>query len=87
MSILEDTINTATANRIADIERLESGMQIQGDFDGSVTGRWIRLNSNGVGIVAYKNKEYPTKPVGFTSIPAGTAVEMTHANGVYYSKW
>ena len=37
--------------------------------------------------VAVFEQEYKTKRIGFTSIPAGTSVELSFGNGVYYSKW
>jgi hypothetical protein len=87
MALLDDILNIAEAQRLVDLERLDLKQQIQGDFDGSVTGRWVKLDSNGAGIVEYNSKQYVTKPIGFTSLSAGTAVEMSFAKGVYYSKW
>lgn len=87
MTLLEEVLQINQVNRITDLERIESPQPIKGDFEGSVTGRWVRLDLNGSGIVSYNNKMYATKPLGFTSIAEGTAVEMSHANGVYYSKW
>jgi hypothetical protein len=80
-------LQIADAQRVVELERLDSKQQIEGDFEGSVTGRWVRLDSTGAGIVEYNSKQYVTKPIGFTSLPAGTAVEMSFAKGVYYSKW
>ena len=62
------------------------GATIPGDFEGSVVGYWVRLEQNGGGTVSY-NKQYLTKPIGITSLPAGTEVELSHANGVYFSKF
>ena len=87
MALLDDLLEVSVANRLVDLERLDSKQLIEGDFEGSVTGRWIRLDSTGAGIVEYDSKQYVTKPIGFTSLPAGTAVEMSFAKGVYYSKW
>jgi hypothetical protein len=87
MALLDDLLEISVANRVVDLERLDSKQLIEGDFEGSVTGRWIRLDSTGAGIVEYNSKQYVTKPIGFTSLPAGTAVEMSFAKGVYYSKW
>lgn len=87
MALLQDLLEIATAIRLVELERLASDEIIEGDFRGSVTGKWVRLETNGAGIVEYNSKLYSTKPIGFTSIPAGTAVEVTYANGVYYSKW
>ncbi|WGL30746.1 membrane protease activity protein [Synechococcus phage S-CRES3] len=87
MALLDDLKQFSDVYRIADLERLASSELIEGDFSGSVTGKWVRLDQTGAGIVEYNSKQYATKPIGFTSVPAGTAVEMTYANGVYYSKW
>lgn len=85
--ILDTLLQVSTANRIVDLEFRASDTAIQGDFVGSVTGKWVRLGSRGEGIVSYNNKQYPTKPIGFVSIPAGTEVELSYANGIYYSKF
>ena len=87
MSLLNDLIQTSSAERLVQLERREKGNVIEGDFDGSVTGYWVRLDSSGAGIVSYRKKEYRTKPIGFTSLPSGVEVELSHANGIYYSKF
>lgn len=87
MALLDDLLQISQAERLADLERLTTDQTITGDFEGSVTGRWVRLDETGGGIVEYNSKQYHTKPIGFTSVPVGTAVEMTFANGIYYSKW
>ena len=87
MDIIERMMEVAKTERIVEVENRANGAQAQGDFDGSVTGYWERLDQTGVGIVTYKGKEYKTKPIGFTSTSKGTAVELTHANGIYFSKF
>jgi len=87
MSLLNQLVQQSNINRMLQIEVLEKGTVIEGDFKGSVTGYWIRLETNGAGIVSYAKKEYVTKPIGFTSLPAGAEVELSHANGIYYSKF
>ena len=87
MSLLYSLTQRSEAERFVQLERRESGGYIEGDFDGSVTGYWVKLSPDGAGIVSYNRKEYTTKPIGFTSLPAGTEVELSHANGVYYSKF
>lgn len=87
MFLLDSVLMAAQANRVADLDRLARKEIIRGDFEGSVTGKWVRLAENGAGIVAYNGKEYVTKPIGFTSIEKGHAVELSYARGVYYSKW
>jgi hypothetical protein len=84
---LGDLLVLSNINRVEDLERRELSQTITGDFEGSVAGSWVRLDENGAGIVNYNDKEYVTKRVGFTSIPAGTAVELSFGNGIYYSKW
>ena len=87
MSILNTLIEINDSERFSELEKRESGVTIKGDFEGSVTGHWVRLGQNGEGVVLYNNKEYKTKPIGFTSIPKGIEVELSHANGMYYSKY
>ena len=87
MSLLDSLLQSSKVSRIVQKERLEKGVVIEGDFEGSVTGYWVRLEENGGGVVSYNKKEYITKPIGFTSLPAGSEVEMSHANGIYYSKF
>lgn len=87
MTLLQNLRDVSAAMRLVHLEMLASDEVIEGDFKGSVTGKWVQLAPNGSGVVEYNSKLYYTKPIGFTSIPAGTAVELTFANGVYYSKW
>ena len=84
---LSDLLSLSNLNRVDDVEKRESFQAITGDFEGSVAGTWVRLAENGAGIVRYNDKEYVTKRIGFTSIPAGTSVELSFGNGIYYSKW
>jgi len=87
MSIQDDLRAISTANRFVDLEFRASDTSIAGDFVGSVTGNWVILGESGEGIVSYNDKQYVTKPIGINSIPAGTEVELSFANGVYYSKF
>jgi len=87
MSLVNSLIEKSSIERLLKLEKLEKGVVIEGDFEGSVTGYWVKLSNNGAGIVSYNNKKYVTKPIGFTSLPRGTEVELSHANGVYYSKF
>ena len=87
MTLLNSLIQVSNAQRIAELEMRDEGYSIKGDFDGSVVGYWVRLEQNGGGTVSYNNKHYLTKPIGFTSLPAGAEVELSHANGVYFSKF
>lgn len=87
MPLLDSVLTASNTARVSDLDRLERKDVIRGDFEGSVTGKWVRLADNGAGIVAYNGKQYTTKPIGFTSIEAGHAVELSYARGVYYSKW
>ena len=75
------------ANRLEEVERRDEGATAQGDFKGSVTGFWQKLDKYGAGIVLYKGKLYSTKSIGFLSLPKGTEVELSFANGIYYSKF
>lgn len=76
-----------SANRLVDVELRSSDTSISGDFVGSVTASWVLLGPFGEGIVKYNNKQYATKVLGRASIPTGTEVELSFANGVYYSKF
>ena len=87
MALIDDTIKSSLAARVIELERREEGSAPTGDFEGSVTGYWQELDSNGVGIVQHKGKGYKTRPIGFASLPKGTEVELTYAKGVYYSKF
>lgn len=87
MSILTSLTQISSANRIVDLEFRNSDTTIVGDFIGSVTGTWVRLGEGGEGIVSYNNKNYITVPIGFISIPKGTELELSYANGIYYSKF
>ena len=87
MSLLNSLLQRSMADRIVQLERIEKGGNIEGEFEGNVTGIWVKFAENGTGIVSYNKKEYATKPIGFTSLPAGAVVELSHANGVYYSKF
>ena len=85
--IVQDLQNRSTSNRIVALQARAAEVIIQGDFSGSVTGVWVKLGDSGEGIVKYKSKSYATQPIGFTSIPKGTEVELSYANGIYYSKF
>ena len=87
MSLLNQLVNLSTSERLVQLERLEKNEVIPGDFEGSVRASWVRLADDGTAVVGYNDKEYTTKPIGLTSIRAGTEVELTHAKGVYYSKY
>jgi len=87
MSLLQQLVQISNAERLAALEERQSDTLIPGDFEGSVTGVWVRFAENGGGVVKYNNKEYMTKPIGFASVPPGTEVELSHANGVYFSKF
>ena len=83
--MITSLIELSNANRFYDLEGRKEGVTIKGDFEGSVTGFWVRLGPMGEGIVSYNNKNYITSPLGFVSIPEGTQVELSYANGIYYS--
>ena len=87
MDLINSLKEISTAERIADVERRDKGYLIEGDFDGSVTGYWVRLDESGAGIVTFNNKEYVTETIGFVSVPKGTAIELSFADGTYFSKY
>jgi hypothetical protein len=86
-NFINSLINISNANRVVDLDRRQNEPIIRGDFKGSVVGSWVKLDDNGSGVVMYNKKQYTTRPVGFTSITAGTPVILTHADGVYFSTW
>ena len=87
MPIINTLVQLSVSERLVELERRSSDVTIAGDFVGSVTGFWIKLGENGEGLVKYNNKQYVTNPIGFISIPGGSEVELSYANGVYYSKF
>lgn len=85
--MIKELATYQTRERITELERRAKSSIIKGDFEGSVTGSWQKLSFAGGGIVKYNDKSYVTVPIGFVSLPKGTAVELTYANGIYYSKF
>lgn len=76
------------AIRVDELERrIRDSRGPRGDFEGTVTAYWKRLDDNAAGIVDYNGKEYTTKPLGWTSIVPGTPVTLTSAGGIYYTSW
>ncbi len=87
MALMDDLFQSSVSNRLLEIQEREKRPMIKGDFEGSVTGIWVALDDSGLGLVSYMDKKYLTRPLGLTSINAGKPVQLTHANGVYYSSW
>jgi len=87
MALIDELKEISMAERIADVERRDKGYLIEGDFEGSVTGYWVKLDESGAGIVTFNNKQYVTETIGFVSVPRGTAVELSFADGTYFSKY
>ena len=87
MALIDDLKEISMAERIADVERRDKGYLVEGDFEGSVTGYWVKLDESGAGIVTFNNKQYVTETIGFVSVPKGTAVELSFADGTYFSKY
>ncbi len=85
--LMRELRDVAFAERLVAIERKEKGYSIEGDFEGSVTGYWVRLDESGAGIVKFNYKEYVTQAIGFVSLPRGTIVELSYADGKYFSKY
>jgi len=84
-----DSLKTMNvANRLAELERrIEVAKGPIPDFQGTVTGFWVKIDSNYGGVVEYNGKQYVTKMLGWTSIKPGTPVALTGASGIYYSSW
>ena len=87
MNLLQSLIETSRAERFIQLERRDKKEIVKGDFEGSVKGTWVKLGDDGTGVVAFNDKEYNTKPIGLTSLTAGTEVELSFAKGIYYSKY
>ena len=76
------------ANRIEELgRRIEVAKGPVPDFQGTVTGFWVKIDSNYGGVVEYNGKQYVTKMLGWTTIRPGTPVALTGAGGIYYSSW
>ncbi len=87
MALMNQLFESSASNRLLEIQERERRPMVKGDFEGSVTGTWIALDRSGLGLVSYMDKKYLTRSLGLTSIKAGKPVQLTHANGVYYSTW
>ena len=85
---LEELKGLNVANRVVDLERrVKAAKGPQPDFEATVTGYWVKIDSNYGGVVEYNGKQYVTKILGWTSIRPGTPVTLTGAGGIYYSSW
>jgi len=87
MAALDTAMQEFNMRRLEETMRRADGAEIKGDFTGSVTGKWLRLDNNGAGVVMYKGREYPVRSIGFTSLPKGATVELTYAKGQYFAKF
>lgn len=87
MELLGELTVISDAERAFDLERLSKRTLVKGDFEGSVTGHWVILDEEGAGVVEFNSKKYHTETIGFVSLPKGTAVELSFADGTYYSKY
>ena len=87
MDALTLALELNNAERMVELERREAGVKVTGDFEGSVTGYWVRLDESGAGVVEYNGKYYKVKSLGFTSASKGTEVELSYAQGIYYAKF
>jgi len=83
----DDLLEAHRRNRFLDLEQMVTDVEIKGDFEGSVTGTWVKFNTDGTGSVNYKDKIYKVRILGFVSIPEGAKVELSHANGIYYANF
>jgi hypothetical protein len=86
MSALQDSQSLYYAEREIFLQQPKN-VNDTGDFEGTVKGEWVALDSTGLGEVTYKNKIYKTKALGRKSIAKGTTVALTYANGVYFADW
>lgn len=88
MSLLDDVLELQETTRMMHLEDRLKGDLVKGDFEGIVTGQWVRIDdSSGAGIVLHNDTEYVTVMLGGSSLPKGARVELSYADGVYYSDW
>ena len=87
MDLFKHLKQVADAERVYSLELRGTGSLRKPDFEGVVFGSWKGLDPLGAGLVSYKGKTYKTKPVGFTSIPVDTKVQLSYFEGVYHSNW
>jgi hypothetical protein len=85
--MLPELVSLNTSERLRQVQDRVENLKPRGDFEGSVTGTWVKLDQSGAGLVQYKNKIYSSIPIGFTSIPAGLRVKLAYAAGTYYSSF
>ena len=87
MALIDEINERAAVERLATIEGRLSGTNPNADFDGSVAGFWVEIDSTGLAVVEYKGKKYKAIRQGSTSLPAGSLVKLTYSNGVYFADW
>lgn len=83
--LIDELMRTSEIERVA---LLEDRDQFSiGDFTGSVVGEWRGYDKDGAGLVKYLRKTYRSVVEGSKSIPKGTKVQLTYANGTYVASW
>ena len=87
MNLIDVANERAAVERVATIEARLAGTRVNADFEGSVAASWVKIDSNGLGVVEYKGKKYKCIRHGGTSLPAGSLVQLTYSNGVYFADW
>lgn len=85
MALIDDLFKNALAERMTTLDVRERSLA--GDFEGSVAAQWVKIDENGLGVVEYAGKKYKTVRLGDTTLPPGSPVQLTHANGIYFSDW
>lgn len=88
MTALQNSLIEYEIRRGEEIERRSDGAPIPGGGavgNASVRATWVRLDNSGAGIVSYQGKEYVVVPRGAASIPQGTTVMLSYADGLYFA--
>ncbi len=86
-NLYETVAGIARAQRLVAQEAELTGTVYAADFEGTVTGTWVRLDDSGAGVVLYKGKEYTTVRLGITTLFKGSTVQLSYVKGTYYSNW
>ena len=87
-SLLTLVTETASAQRILQLEDREKyAGQPKGDWEGTSTGIWQRINADGTGEVLVNGTPYTVVTKSETSIPKGTNVQVSFSNGQYIATW
>ena len=83
----EITKRLADTRRILDLERLSKNDPVPGDFEGTVTGSYLRKNDDGTVTVMYNSQEYVARPQSKYMAVKDDVVTLTFRAGIYLASW